>query len=185
MYKRIVHSFSFVLLLVLLPLVLRCTPSPKYRGSTSRERQRTEERPSSTVNDSKIGIAFSAPLQNYKESRITSRFGLRRDPRYNRQESHYGIDIKAREGEKVLAAAAGTVTFAGKQRGFGKLIIIDHGERVSTVYGHLSNVAVRKGESVKVGTFIGTVGRTGNATGVHLHFEIRKGGKALDPLDYL
>ncbi|MBN1885665.1 MAG: M23 family metallopeptidase [Candidatus Krumholzibacteriota bacterium] len=185
MHERIVHSFSFVMLLVLLPLALGCTPSPKYRGSTSSGQRRTEERSSGTANDSKIGIAFSAPLRNYKESRITSRFGLRRDPRYNREEFHYGVDIKARAGEEVLAAAAGTVTFAGRQRGFGKLIIIDHGGRVSTVYGHLSNVAVKMGESVKVGTVIGTVGRTGNATGVHLHFEIRKEGKALDPLDYI
>lgn len=130
-------------------------------------------------------MKFSPPLRDYRKSRITSRFGLRRDPRYNREEFHYGIDIKAQSGEKVFAAAGGTVTFAGRQRGFGKLLIIDHGERVSTVYGHLSSLAVGEGEAVEEGSFIGTVGRTGNATGVHLHFEIRKEGKALDPLEYL
>ena len=185
MHKRIIQSFSFALVLALIPLVLCCTPSPKYRGSTSRRQHRTEKKPYGDVNVSNIGIAFSAPLLNYTESRITSRFGLRRDPRYNREEFHYGIYIRAQAGEKVFAAAAGTVTFAGNQRGFGKLIIIDHGERVSTVYGHLSDVAVREGKSVEGGALIGTVGRTGNATGIHLHFEIRKAGKALDPLDYL
>jgi murein DD-endopeptidase MepM/ murein hydrolase activator NlpD len=185
MHTRIVQSFSFVLLIVILTLVPCCTPSPKYRGSTPRRQRRNEERTSRDGPASNVGIAFSAPVMNYDESRITSRFGMRRDPRYNREEFHYGIDIKAHAGERVFAAAGGTVTFAGIQRGFGKLVIIDHGGRVSTVYGHLSSVAVREGDSVRGGAPIGTVGRTGNATGVHLHFEIRKAGTALDPLDYL
>ncbi|HUV35652.1 MAG TPA: M23 family metallopeptidase [Patescibacteria group bacterium] len=186
MRMRTFQSFSFVLLIALLSLVLRCTPSPKYRGNASSQQQQGDKRSSgSGVPAPDRELILSAPLQNYSESRITSGFGLRRDPRYKTEEFHYGIDIKAGEGEHVFAAAAGTVVFAGRQRGFGKLIIIDHGGRVSTVYGHLSNCTVREGEPVERGDFIGTVGRTGNATGIHLHFEVRKAGKALNPLDYL
>ena len=179
------HSLLFVLILALHVLTVGCAPSPKYRGSPPSEERRAGYHTSSRRQAPTVGITFAAPLRNYHVSRITSRFGLRRDPRYNREEFHYGIDIKARAGEKVYAAAAGTVTFAGRQRGFGKLIIIDHGDRVSTVYGHLSTLSVKEGERIANDQIIGTVGRTGNATGIHLHFEIRKAGEALNPLDYL
>ena len=179
------HLIRFLCLAALISPTIRCAPSPKYLGSGA-GRRRAPARPSVTARKApRIDLRFSAPLKGYSESRITSRFGLRRDPRYNREEFHSGIDIKARLGDKVFAAAAGTVTFSGRQQGFGKVIIIDHGERISTVYGHLSRCAVQVGARVDGGDVIGIVGRTGNATGIHLHFEIRKADTALDPLDYL
>ena len=88
-------------------------------------------------------------------------------------------------GEDVLAAAPGTVIFAGKQSGFGKVVIIDHGKRFCTVSAHLSSMLVEEGERVERGTVIGKVGKSGNATGTHLHFEIRVAGKSVDPMQYL
>ena len=116
---------------------------------------------------------------------MTSRFGIRKDPSYGTREFHHGIDIKAIMGEDVLAAAPGTVIFAGKQSGFGKVVIIDHGKRFCTVSAHLSSMLVEEGERVERGTVIGKVGKSGNATGTHLHFEIRVAGKSVDPMQYL
>ena len=116
------HSLLLVIILVLNTMIAGCAPSPKYRGSSAPEPRRTRPHTSSRKRSPAVGITFTAPVRNYHVSRITSRFGLRRDPRYNREEFHYGIDIKARRGEKVYAAAAGTVTFAGRQRGFGRPI---------------------------------------------------------------
>ena len=132
-----------------------------------------------------LNIALSPPVRSYSEKRITSLYGERRDPRYNTREFHYGIDIKAAEGDAALASAAGKVIFSGRQRGFGKVVIIEHGERLCTVYAHLSSLKVKKGARVESGEVVGRIGRTGNATGVHLHFEVRKEGKAINPLDYL
>ena len=88
-------------------------------------------------------------------------------------------------GEDVLSAAPGTVIFAGRQSGFGKVVIIEHGKRFCTVSAHLSSMLVSEGEGVERGQVIGRVGKSGNATGTHLHFEIRVAGKSVDPLKYL
>ncbi len=116
---------------------------------------------------------------------MTSRFGVRKNPRYGTREFHHGIDIKAEMGEDVLSAAPGTVIFAGRQSGFGKVVIIDHGRRFCTVSAHLSSMLVGEGDSVERGEVIGRIGKSGNATGTHLHFEIRVAGKSVDPLKYL
>jgi murein DD-endopeptidase MepM/ murein hydrolase activator NlpD len=171
-------------LIICAAAVYCCTAAPKYRGRTERRRRPPAQKRPAAVKQ-KLPVLLSHPVRNFSVSRISSRFGLRRDPRYNREEFHYGIDIRAKRGEKALAAAPGRVTFAGRQSGFGKLVILDHGERCSTVYGHLSTFGVRVGQTVARGEPIGTVGSTGNATGTHLHFEVRKAGKALNPLDYL
>lgn len=110
---------------------------------------------------------------------------MRKDPRYNTNEFHHGIDIKAESGDDVLASASGTVIFAGKQSGFGKVVILDHGKRFCTVSAHLSSILVKERASVGRGEVIGKVGRSGNATGTHLHFELRIEGKSVDPMGYL
>jgi murein DD-endopeptidase MepM/ murein hydrolase activator NlpD len=133
----------------------------------------------------KVPVTLSPPLRRFDRNRITSRFGVRTDTRYNTREFHSGIDIKAKRGERVIAAAPGTIVFAGKQRGYGRVVIIDHGQRFFTVYAHLASLETRKGARVERGEMIGTVGTSGRTTGVHLHFEVRSGGKAVDPLRYL
>jgi murein DD-endopeptidase MepM/ murein hydrolase activator NlpD len=113
---------------------------------------------------------------------LTSRFGYRRHPLFGRRHFHAGIDIAAPRGTPVRAAAAGTVIFAGWYGGYGKLVILDHGEGASTLYGHLSAILVAAGARVARDQVIGQVGSTGYATGPHLHFEVRQGGRPVDPL---
>jgi len=116
---------------------------------------------------------------------VTSGFGWRIHPITGASEFHQGIDIAASEGTPVVAAAAGTVTFAGWYGDYGRLIAIDHGNGIETRYAHLSGYAVSQGSEVSAGEVIGYVGSSGLSTGPHLHFEVRTGGKAVDPRDYL
>jgi len=115
--------------------------------------------------------------------RITSPYGMR--VINGRKDFHSGIDIGGPTGTNILAAESGRVSYAGYMRGYGNVIILSHDGGYSTVYGHNSVNLVKKGQYVKKGSIIGKVGRTGNATGSHLHFEVRLGGKPLNPLSYL
>ena len=110
---------------------------------------------------------------------VVSKFGVR-----NRR-MHDGIDISVAEGTPVAAAGSGTVSFCGSIRGYGKVVIISHAGGLCTVYAHLKSFRVSKGQRVKAGQIIGYVGRSGNATGPHLHFEVRKNGKPRNPEFYL
>jgi murein DD-endopeptidase MepM/ murein hydrolase activator NlpD len=110
---------------------------------------------------------------------VTSPFGWR----WGRL--HEGIDLGAASGTPILAAAAGTVIYAGWMDGYGNFVIIDHGGGIATAYGHQSSIAVTDGQSVTQGQVIGYVGSTGHSTGPHLHFEVRVNGSAVDPLGYL
>jgi len=115
--------------------------------------------------------------------RITSPYGVR--VLNGRKEFHAGIDIGGPTGTNIVAAESGRVSYAGYMRGFGNVIILSHDGGYSTVYGHNSVNLVKKGQYVKRGSIIGKVGRTGNATGSHLHFEIRLSGKPVNPISYL
>jgi murein DD-endopeptidase MepM/ murein hydrolase activator NlpD len=114
----------------------------------------------------------------------SSAYGMRRHPVLKRRRMHRGIDFAARRGTPVLAAGSGVVTFAGRQNGYGQLIIIDHGHGLTTRYGHLRRIKVNVGDRVAPGQTIGQVGSSGRATGPHLHFEVRVAGKAVDPIRY-
>lgn len=106
---------------------------------------------------------------------ISSRFGQRRG------RLHAGIDLRAPRGTAIRASASGRVSFAGRKRGYGRLVILDHGGSIKTLYAHNSRNLVRQGQAVEQGEVIATVGQSGNATGNHLHFEIRRQGKAVNP----
>ena len=130
--------------------------------------------------------ALAWPLpQSYS---ITSPFGYRQDPFTGELEYHSGTDISAPGGTPILAAAAGTVTIANGidpwGGSYGYHIKIDHGGGIETLYAHCSAICVRVGQQVEQGKIIGFVGRTGNATGDHLHFEVRAGGQRTDPLAF-
>lgn len=116
---------------------------------------------------------------------ITSRFGTRIHPVFKTKLMHTGIDIRASEGTPIKAAAPGETLFAGWLRGYGQVVILDHGRDLTTVYAHLSRFNVEEGKIVKGGEIIGNVGSTGVASGPHLHFEVRINGDAKDPLGYL
>ncbi len=117
--------------------------------------------------------------------RVSSLFGKRKHPKTKSWHFHSGIDIVARKGTPIMAAMAGKVTYSGWKRGYGMVIIIDHGDELETVYAHCSRVSVKTGQMVNVGQRIGSVGSTGVATGSHLHFEVRRGGNVRNPFRYL
>ncbi len=121
--------------------------------------------------------AFIWPLRGP----VTSRFGFRIHPLFLRREFHTGVDIAAPRGAPVRVAYDGTVLFAGWYGGYGKLVIIDHGQGLSTLYGHLSDILVTPGQHVTRTQVVGLVGSTGYTTGPHLHYEVRQNGRPIDP----
>lgn len=116
---------------------------------------------------------------------ITSPFGYREHPIFGRQILHSGIDIGVDEGTPVAAADSGVVVEADWLGGYGNAVIIDHGNGLSTVYGHNSSLTVSAGQIVSKGQIIAYSGSTGNSTGPHVHFEVRSGGEPVDPMGYL
>jgi murein DD-endopeptidase MepM/ murein hydrolase activator NlpD len=116
---------------------------------------------------------------------LQSGFGVRIDPFLGRPAMHTGLDLHGETGDVVRATADGTVTAAGWSGGYGRAVDVDHGNGLSTRYGHLSSIDVRVGQSVKTGQIIGKVGSTGRSTGPHLHYETRLKGEAVDPQKFL
>lgn len=118
-------------------------------------------------------------------ARISSRFGNRRDPFTRRLARHTGVDMPAPRGTPIVASAGGTVRFAGYRRAYGNSVEIDHGDGLTTRYAHASQLLVRKGQVVLPEQPIATVGSTGRSTGPHLHFEVLRQGRPVEPLGYL
>ena len=116
---------------------------------------------------------------------MTSGFGVRVDPFLHGAAMHTGIDLRGEEGEPVRATAVGTVTHAGWNGGYGKMVEIDHGNGLATRYAHLSAIEVRVGDKVRIGQTVGLLGSTGRSTGPHLHYETRVDGEAVDPQKFL
>ena len=119
------------------------------------------------------------------EVEFTSGFGVRSDPFLGRPAMHTGLDFRAAMGDPVRATANGKVVSAGWSGGYGRMIEIDHGNGLSTRYGHLSEIGVKVGDQIKIGQVIGEVGSTGRSTGPHLHYETRIDGEAVDPQKFL
>lgn len=115
----------------------------------------------------------------------TSGFGYRRDPRGGGRRMHTGVDWAGPSGTPIYATAAGTVTQAGRDGAYGNLVVIRHDFGIETYYAHLSSIGVRVGQRVSRGDRIGGMGTTGRSTGVHLHYEIRVGGRPINPLTYI
>lgn len=125
-----------------------------------------------------LNSGFSFPLQNY---RITSAFGRRRSPFTGRPQNHAGLDLAAPLGTEVYAARAGTVAETGEDPVYGRYVILAHDDNWASLYGHLSEIEAKTKNKVSRNSVIGRVGTTGQSTGPHLHFEIRKNGTAMDP----
>jgi murein DD-endopeptidase MepM/ murein hydrolase activator NlpD len=116
---------------------------------------------------------------------ISSYFGERADPFDGREAFHKGVDFAGTAGEKVMAVAAGVVTWAGERSGFGKLIEINHGDGYVTRYAHNERTLVAVGQTVKRGEAVALMGSTGRSTGPHVHFEVLRNGRQVDPLSYI
>jgi murein DD-endopeptidase MepM/ murein hydrolase activator NlpD len=115
--------------------------------------------------------------------RITSLFGPRRHPILGYARMHAGVDFGAGWGTPIVAAASGVVGYAGYHGGHGNYVRLDHGGGLGTGYGHMSRFAVSPGQSVSAGQVIGYVGSTGLSTGPHLHYEMYRNGRTVNPLD--
>jgi len=116
---------------------------------------------------------------------LSSPFGVRVDPFLHVAAMHTGLDFRGEPGEAIHATAAGIVTNAGWSGGYGRMVEIDHGNGLSTRYGHLSRIDVKVGDEIHIGQVIGRMGSTGRSTGPHLHYETRVDGEAVDPQKFL
>jgi murein DD-endopeptidase MepM/ murein hydrolase activator NlpD len=128
-----------------------------------------------------LPVRFPVPRQ----SEITSSFGARADPFFHQLALHSGVDFRGQPGELVRATAAGRVTAASYQGGYGLMVEINHGKGFVTRYGHLSAIEANTGDIVQPGEVVGRIGTTGRSTGPHLHYEVRIAGEATDPMRYL
>ncbi len=115
---------------------------------------------------------------------MSSRFGNRNDPFTGKKEFHAGVDFAGKRGSDIVAVAAGVVTWAGDRWGYGNLVEIDHGNGFVTRYGHNSKIMVKLGDTVKPDQVIALMGSSGRSTGPHVHFEVLKNNRAVNPLKY-
>lgn len=130
-------------------------------------------------------VAFT-PMGYPRVSSVTSIFGYRSDPFDSENaEYHPGIDFRGQYGDPVKTTANGKVVFTGRKGGYGNCIIVKHSNDFETLYGHLSHIDVHEGQEVNTGDVIGRVGSTGRSTGAHLHYEVRKYGKPINPAKFL
>ena len=129
-----------------------------------------------------LKFPFANPAPNRK---ITSLFGNRIDPFFGKLAMHAGIDFRQKTGSEVKATGAGVVIHAGTAGGYGIMVEIDHGNGITTRYGHLSKALVKEGDMIDAGDLIALSGSTGRSTGPHLHYEVRRNGSAVDPMRFL
>ena len=134
------------------------------------------------VRDTARKLPFANPAPGHE---ITSEFGNRVDPFLGRLALHSGIDFRFDPGAPIRATGDGVVTSAGVNSGYGNMVEVDHGQGITTRYGHMSRILVNVGEKVKSGDTVGSAGSTGRSTGTHLHYEVRRDDKPIDPLHFL
>ena len=116
---------------------------------------------------------------------LSSHYGIRKDPFSGLPAMHKGLDFAGKMGSPVVATGAGLVTWAGSRYGYGELVEIDHGGGLVTRYGHNKSIVVKVGDVVTKGQSIAAMGSTGRSTGAHVHYEVLKNGKQLDPLKFV
>lgn len=120
-----------------------------------------------------------------KKGWMSSRFGRRNDPFTGRIAWHEGVDFAGKEGSDIIAVASGVVTWSGERYGYGQLVEVNHGNGFSTRYAHCKENLVKVGDVVKKGQVIALMGSSGRSTGPHVHFEVYKNGRAVDPSSYI
>ena len=120
-----------------------------------------------------------------KKGWLSSHFGERSDPFTGQLAQHEGVDFAGKEGSEVIAVAAGLVTIAERRYGYGNLVEVNHGNGLVTRYGHNKDILVQQGQTVKKGETLAAMGSTGRSTGPHVHFEVLKNGKPVNPVKYI
>jgi murein DD-endopeptidase MepM/ murein hydrolase activator NlpD len=120
-----------------------------------------------------------------KSGWLSSYYGIRTDPFTGKKAFHGGVDFAGKEGSEVVAVASGVVTWAGDRWGYGKLVEINHGKGYATRYAHSKDILVKLGQRVNKGDVVATMGSTGRSTGPHVHFEVLRNGRAVDPAKYI
>jgi murein DD-endopeptidase MepM/ murein hydrolase activator NlpD len=148
-------------------------------------RQRVRIERNQTVDPGGVVIIGTGQLAFPVNASITSEFGYRLHPILGYEKFHAGLDFGADQGEVIRSAAPGTVIFAGWYGGYGNTVVIDHGNGITSLYGHAEGLYAEEGQQVQRGEPISLVGSTGLSTGPHLHFEIRSNGEPIDPMPYL
>lgn len=116
---------------------------------------------------------------------LSSKYGYRSDPFTGKRTWHGGVDLAGKEGSDIISVAGGVVTWAGERYGYGNLVEIDHGDGLTTRYGHCKTVKVKVGDVVQKGQIVALMGSTGRSTGPHVHFEVRSNGRTTDPVKYI
>lgn len=137
-----------------------------------------------TCPDVAFTIPCIPPVGAWDHNRLSSRFGWRLHPIQGRYKHHEGIDI-AGPAQWVRSTASGRIVKAGYARGLGLYVVVDHGNSYQTTYGHLALISISVGQVVRLGDPLGVLGRSGQATGLHLHYAVRKSGQYLNPAAYL
>ena len=155
---------------------------PKVTVASRASTARNTGSVSTSTNISQAKVSLGITLIKPVSGTISSRFGARSSIRSS---AHTGLDIATSKGTPIVAAASGTVSFAGYKGSYGYLVVITHSNGVQTYYGHCSQLYVSAGDKVSQGSKIAAVGSTGNSTGPHLHFEVRVNGVAYNPQSYL
>ena len=136
------------------------------------------------VADPLLSLQQNTYIYPLQDADISSKFGMRRHPIKKLRRYHSGIDLAADSAAPIRAIAGGHVIYADPHGGYGKLVVIKHKNGLTSHYGHCNEILVQPGQAVLAGQLIGRVGKTGTATGNHLHLEIRKDGKAQDPIKF-
>jgi len=180
----LIHSGQAASLAAGAVLAMAAAPLPAAPGTAPAEAPAAPEAPPMTAVAEPAGpvtrlIAFEAPVRNHE---INSPFGLRRLPGQAAR-NHEGVDIAAPWGTGVYVAAEGSVLRTGYDpAGYGRFVEVRHPNGMTTLYGHLSRLDVASGDAVEAGARIGLVGSTGRSTGPHLHFEVRRGDRQVNPV---
>ena len=186
--QRLLRSqtlFAVLSLISVALLLIQCGTLNRPRYSTANYQSQSERAEMATPNEI---YSSNEVLKNQSQTRRSDQFRLQwpvRRLKINRgfiPDDHMGLDIAGRMGDSILAAHDGVVVYAGSGfKGYGRMIILEYNSEWATLYGHLNRIRVKTGQTVKAGSLIGTMGRSGRATGVHLHFELMRNKQPIDP----
>lgn len=152
----------------------------KRRHEEKMERLRAREKAANAAEKAEQRVRLLDPVTG---GRVSSDFGARTPPKRGASSNHAGVDIAVPIGTEVKAGATGFVVRTGTVRGYGKVVVVDYGDKLEATYGHLSEILVKQGQTVAAGQTIAKSGNTGNSTGPHLHYEVRKDGRPINPRD--